>query len=176
MSTCVRPHCAIRSHHHEHEVQPPEVQHQEVQQTSYFTYEVSNMTLQAPEVPANPCTFAELLQYSQHFCDIAKTSYFDDKSLIEDYIILFNDVGCVNLNYYLCSKIIKDLLIKADDQMIKNDRKLGILYIYSMLRTPIAQFALKNYEKFNKAVKEKYNEFLNESIDDLHFVNQMMSI
>jgi hypothetical protein len=170
MSTCVRPHCAIRSHHHEHEEQPPEVQ-----QTPYFHYEVSNMTLQAPELPANPCTFAELLQYSQHFCDIAKSSYFDDKSLIKDYMVLFNDGGC-NIKYYLCTKIIKDLLVHADDQIIENDRKLGILYIYSMLRTPIAQFVLKNYEKFNKAVEKKYNQFLIESIDDLHFVNQMMAI
>jgi len=115
------------------------------------------------------------LQYSQHFCDIAKNSYFDDNSLIEDYIVLFN-VGCVNVNYYLCTKIIKDLIIKADDQIIENDRKLGILYVYSMLRTPIAQFVLKNYEKFNKAVEKKYNQFLNQSIDDLHFVNQMMTI
>jgi len=175
MSTCVRPHCAIRSHHHEHEVQLPEVETQEVQQTSYFRYQICNQDLQVPELPANPCTFAELLQYSQHFCDIAKNSYFDDKSLIEDYMVLFN-VGCVNVNYYLCTKIIKDLIIKADDQIIENDRKLGILYVYSMLRTPIAQFVLKNYEKFNKAVHEKYNQFLNESIDDLHFVNQMMSI
>jgi hypothetical protein len=183
MPTCVRPHCAIRSHNHEHELQGPELQHSESPQTNNC-YEVHDHELQAPEFPKTSCTFAELLGYSQHFCDIAlKTNYYDDKFLIDDYNFLFigPDTNCSNCSTYsykkfICTKILKPLMIKTDSSTVLDIKKLGILYIFSMLRTPIGQSVLKSHKLFNKTVNEKYKQFLDEAKYDLHFVEQLTKL
>ena len=176
MSTCFRPHCAIRSHHHE-DVQLPEheIQDPEVEET--YRYEIDKNEIQVPDFPTTPCTFAEFLQYSQHFCDIAKNSFFDDKSLITDYIFLFNDHRLSNLvKKHLLTKILQPLMLMMTDMVIIDNRKLGLVYIFSILRTPIGKYVLKDHELFYKTVHKKYIEFLNESQDDLYFIEQMSKI
>jgi len=113
-------------------------------------------------------TFAEYLNYSQHFCDVSKKYNLNDKDFINIYKSYKN-------NIVKSVAIIRDFLISIETEKDIELKKLKVLYIFSLVETSGFQRLTEKNKVLYDSIRECYNRILNETKDEL-FIEQLLRI
>ena len=117
--------------------------------------------------------FAKSLGYLPKFCDIAICNRLNDKELLDNYIFL-TDQKNVYSERKKCLKIFRDMLCSIDQESSKELKKLKILYLFTMVSTPVCRYFKRENAVFAEAVNAAYYRALVQCNDDDDFVNQMI--
>lgn len=139
---CTRPHCAIRSHHH-HDLRSYE--------TGY--------------------TFAKLFKYLPKLCDIATCYPLNDKELIDNYNFLLDSTH-YDLDKLKCVNIFFNMLNSVNNEMNLELKKLLILYLFTMISTPVGRILRIERANISEAIHSAYYRML--SCDDDYFKTQII--
>lgn len=135
MNTCIRPHCAIRSHRHGE--------------------------------------FAKSLRYLPKFCEIALRYPINDRELIDNYDFLL-DLSNLYSDKTKCLDIFRNMLISIEKEKNFELKKLKVLYLFTMVSTPICRILKRENVIFANAVTDAYYRALQQCSDDNDFVTQMI--
>jgi hypothetical protein len=122
----------------------------------------------------NDKTFAEYLGYLPYFCDMSKKYKLNDREMIENYISLSDSFNS-EFNNHKCVNIITNMISNIEAEKTDKDlKKLRILYLFSIVSTPVAKGIIKKKVSLAEAVKNSYDRMLTQAYDDVNFVNQII--
>ena len=143
MRICTRPHCAIRSHHHNLHHYPSE--------SGY--------------------TFAKLFKYLPKICDIALCYPLNNQELIDNYNFLLYS-NRYDMDKMKCINIFDNMLKSINKETNLELKKLLILYLFTMISTPVGRILRIKRADVSEAIHSAYYRML--SCDDDYFKTQII--
>ena len=117
--------------------------------------------------------FAKSLGYLPRFCDTAMRHRLNDKELMHNYTFL-NDQSNVYSNRKKCIEIFRNMLFSINTENNYELKKLKVLYLFTMVSTPVCRLLKRENAVFSEAVLEAYYRALGQCQDDIDFANQMI--